>query len=663
MASAISEKNVQALASAFNGSKKSSKLNNSPIVGKGFDALYNSMQADRKTRTQLDQDSGMEKALENIDKSIDFATKMMLSAAKNMGLPGDDDSNKSKEMSDSANSIAQMMSTKAGIQAQMAVVEAHKNPALDLMSLKGKMVDYKDDTRHFFAPTGKPVTYRYNVSHNEQSQNAVVNLSFTIRDASGRVVRTASHVGGEVGEHEFVWDGKDNFGNKVSTGEYTLQVKAKGNKYSSGQLKSLHATASTTLSGIVDRVKIENGTATAVYINGKAISRDQISDVRDAENPDLGVKLTTDLIDKVVELDFSKAQVRDGALQVYFKNNVENSGDQIVKIFDESGKYIKTLTSTKEIKTGVGAIKFTPEQTQLENGNYKVEVYVQDKTNPDNIKDIKLKYEHHEAVAAVSKQNDTFMSHNANHFSPYSINSIISGNYQTPTARKIAQYQGSIVSFRDDFFQFNNGVDNSTTFNGINKPQENAVISCTNMTIYDTETNDLVAIIRSEYKPYHDLDDESKNKLRGYIHAQYNTYNYDLLSSVERLELNRHIESQLKLDNLKVKEDLQESYDKGLVAMSFPSWNGTKTGGNIAVNNPLIAKDGRTYRREFTPIYIRDNDGSMVPGKTKHAFDKGLVESVEIEDGGLSCSLKIAGRDNPISEDLVQNKRQARTTN
>ena len=89
------------------------------------------MHAPRKSVSELNgNEDDMQKALDNIEEAMNFAVQLLLSSAKNMGMPGDDSSSsQAQEMSMHANSIAQMMSTKASVKAQMQLIQAQKNPA------------------------------------------------------------------------------------------------------------------------------------------------------------------------------------------------------------------------------------------------------------------------------------------------------------------------------------------------------------------------------------------------------------------------------------------------------------------------------------------------------------------------------------------------------
>lgn len=626
-----------------------SKLDKSPIKSESFSQFYEAMQADRKTRSQI-EGADIEKARENIDKAIDFSTQLMLAAAKNMGFPdGDGSSNKSKEMSDAANSIAQMMATKASIGAQMAAIEAQKNPVVDLMSLKDKIVEYKDDTRGFI---GEPVTYNYKVSHEEASPSAVVNLTFTIRDKEGLAVRTVRQTG-KVGEHKFVWDGKNDKGQTMLPGSYTLDLRAEGRKTENGTSITFPVKAGAVLSGVVESIKFDNGVAVGVMINGNLIKRDQISNVRDFVKPKEDNTLNPDLIGKLVELDFSRAQVKNGSLEVYFNNHIENSGKVTVKIYDESGqKYIKTLEIpdeiSDEIEVGIG--KLSPQDHGLEDGNYSVKVYIADISDKEEPVDVELKYKTKLMVAGINSRAGTFMSTEEDVYSPHNIDSIV-GNYTTRFNQRKEDFDGAEVKYKDDLFTFAVGAAAKTL--KINKPEEEAVISHGEMTIYDPVTSDLVATVKGEYRPYDYLDDPSRLLMDNLINRKHDGLVYDALSKEQRLEINRRIEAELlapvvdillpladpllivdPLDppaRLALQPQYQEDYDDAKALITFSVWDGMLSDGTRAV-------EGKEYMRQFTAVYSKAN-GEVFSGETGAEFSTDMVEFIEEQGRELSLTL------------------------
>lgn len=52
----------------------------------------------------------------------------------------------------------------------------------------------------------------------------VSTVSFSIKDATGKVVRTDSQTQLKKGEHDYKWDGRDDKGNKMGSGEYTVAI-------------------------------------------------------------------------------------------------------------------------------------------------------------------------------------------------------------------------------------------------------------------------------------------------------------------------------------------------------------------------------------------------------------------------------------------------------
>lgn len=612
--------------------------NKGALKSEQYGKFFESMQADRKTASQL-RGADVTEAMKGIDDAIDFSTKMLLASAKNMGLPGGDgDSSKTREISEAANAIAAMMGTKANIQSQLAQIEAQKNPAVDLMSLKGKVVDYKDDVKSFF---GEPVKYNYKIEHSEQSPSAVVNLTFTIKDKEGKTV-LVSRQSGKTGEHEFVWNGKDDNGDLVLPGQYKLEIKAEGRKSEGGKSLTFPVKASATLSGTVESVKIENGTATGVIINGKLVKRDMISDVRDVEKPKEEAEyLNAELIGKRVKLDFSRGQVIDGELDVYFVNHVEKAEKIKIKVFDQDNKFIKTLEPRDKVGVGTGKVHFSTREHGLEDGNYIFKTYVVDNSDPSSPVDVELAYDKTVVVAGINKQDKLLMSTEEQMYSPYNIESVV-GKYLTPLAERRQEYLGTRIVYGNDTFKYEPNKPVNFT---VSKPQEDGVLAYGQMSVY--EGNDLVAIVKGKYDLFNMLDQPSQGKLNGYMRGEFNVTRSDTLTQNELNQLNTHIESELRLNNLALKPEFVEDYGNGLVKLTF-NWNGKKTQiPNVGVD----VNRNVQLRRDFTPIYARP-DNSTYGGVTGIHRESAIVKSVDEEGGKLSLNLD---NGNSISEDLVLN--------
>ncbi len=81
-----------------------------------------------------------------------------------------------------------------------------------------------------------------------------IESTVTIRDASGKAVRTIKAGAGAAGKHDIAWDGMDDSGNVLPNGTYTVEVSAKN---ASGGMVS----TSTRVRGVVTSVTFENGGA------------------------------------------------------------------------------------------------------------------------------------------------------------------------------------------------------------------------------------------------------------------------------------------------------------------------------------------------------------------------------------------------------------------
>lgn len=106
----------------------------------------------------------------------------------------------------------------------------------------------------------RPLALGYNLGSD------AVESTITIRDASGKAVRTMAAGGGTAGRHDAFWDGMDDSGNAMPAGTYTVEVTAKN--ASGGQV-----TTSTRVKGVVTSVTFENGSAELIIgASGQHIS-------------------------------------------------------------------------------------------------------------------------------------------------------------------------------------------------------------------------------------------------------------------------------------------------------------------------------------------------------------------------------------------------------
>ena len=215
------------------------------------------------------------------------------------------------------------------------------------------------------------------------------------------------------------------------------------------------------------------------------------------------------------------------------------------------------------------------------------------------------------------------------------------GDYMTPIEERIQGYLGKKVNYRNDLFKFqqNAGEVNFMAF----QPEEDGVINYGQMAIYDVNNNELVKIIKGEYKPYEYLDDDSKIIINNFFNETFNENDYQNLNEQQLIQTNFYIENQLKLDNIHLLQEYKDYYDQGIVLLTYPSWDGSFD------DSDEVASIDHVFRRDFTPIHARE-DGSSFSGNTDREVLIANVESVDQEDGKLILNM-VGG--SKVPEDLI----------
>ncbi len=113
--------------------------------------------------------------------------------------------------------LEQMMNMSESI-SQLAVAQAVGN-GTQMVGLIGKEVAYTGDTVAYQAPGDQSVGLQLDAPADT--------VTVTVYDAQGNLVKTIDKDGPlEAGDNELVWDGTDNNGNPVESGDYSFKVSA-----------------------------------------------------------------------------------------------------------------------------------------------------------------------------------------------------------------------------------------------------------------------------------------------------------------------------------------------------------------------------------------------------------------------------------------------------
>lgn len=141
--------------------------------------------------------------------------------------------------------------------------------AVSAVSFVGKSVEAFGDT---MALSGDTASYVYTLPQD------VASSTVTIKDSSGKIVRTIANAPTAEGKHALTWDGKDDQGNDLDDGIYTFSVAAKD---SNGNAVDV----TTAIAGTVKGVTVENGVVVLDLGNDQLV---KVTDIFTVTNPPAG---------------------------------------------------------------------------------------------------------------------------------------------------------------------------------------------------------------------------------------------------------------------------------------------------------------------------------------------------------------------------------------
>lgn len=163
--------------------------------------------------------------------------------------------------------------------AQFASVESLNNMSSQLNTLV--VAQASANQMSTASLVGKDVAYQSNTVQLVPGQTATVNATLAssassvttvIKDGSGRTVRTLRQGAAQAGPVSISWDGRDDNGNPLAAGAYTISVVA-----ADGSAKPV--TASTSGSGRVTGVSFQDGVP-ELLVNGGKVKLADVTEIR-----------------------------------------------------------------------------------------------------------------------------------------------------------------------------------------------------------------------------------------------------------------------------------------------------------------------------------------------------------------------------------------------
>lgn len=615
-------------------------------------SLYSEKNAPRKNLSDLKKgdNGGFNKMQEELKKSKDLVVRVMLEESKNIDPFGEDGNNVGKNMADSMLTIAELDS--AGIQGRYMeeMVNAQKNSLCSPYELQGAEIGYDDAKRIF---DGKnPVEFNYELNYDNNYEGGIIKTTVTIKDSDGKVVATAP-ASANKGDNIFTWDGlgKGNRGSEalMPIGEYTIEVKATGSKGGS----SFPVNVVTNKTDVVQSVEIENQMPTKLHLKGgRVIEYSQFTQYHGKTKeaiPD--VKAEDSMLEKKVTLDFSKAFVKNGSMQIHYDNTVENQGNVKISLMDSTtGLDIKTIYYQGKLNYGEGQITLKDEIKGLQDGKYKVSITVEDITDPQNTTQTQLKTLFERKVKTVGKDNNTIIDDHKREYSAELIK-LISSDFMSPFEYSRANYIGKEIEFAVNEIPF--GAEKLEFTHNVQKSEADGLPFITQLWVRDTE-GELVDIVNNYFNPidmatteaaegeisgadrlrekfntdFVNIDEENQDKLykeafqellsspEQYIKAEYRTeksfshkYSWD-----GKFDSKRHKEGEAKEGEI-YRVEVQNTY----INASGDQFKDMVAGpdGQMKVRDNTITDKGivsELSQDEFGNVTIILEDGSTVPG-------------------------------------------------
>lgn len=567
------------------------------------------------------------KIREQIEKSKDFAIKMLFASTKNIDPFSESSSNQSSEMLQTTNLIAQLDASVAEQYKFDEMLLAIKNQNFNATALQGREVHYDNSSKYFSGKSALIFHYLNDVGEDKENISHI-STAISIISPEGRKVRGAK-ISSKDGEDYYEWDGKDDNGKQVEKGLYTIQLESVGYKRENGKEFPFPINSSATLSGEIASVEIKNGITTNIILkNGQKIERDAIVAInskKESELPD--VKADVQFIGKKVEIDLTKVKISQENTDIYYNNHIKNNTGAKIKLFDKHHKLVKVINYDKTLNVGAGSIRLSKEVKGIASGIYTVNLQVKDADD----KLISLPEKQEITVSGINIENNNIISASDNREYPARNIRVAKDDVviSRPEIARAAAFNGKEVIFKDNLFTYVQGEKLEPSII-IEKEKEDSLFYQSCMYIYN-QKNQLVKTVNVDYNIYGSMSEEGKNAVEKHVLERYNK-NYQELSQQEKMEVDLEIEKFIISNPSYFQTSFMELATKRQIQIDY-LWDGTSD------IDGYVPNTGEVYSVEFEHRFVKASGEIFTNGTRDFAKSLGIVQGSVVEGDKIILTL------------------------
>ncbi len=607
------------------------------------------------TIKELNNQRDFESLIEQVDKDIDMAIKIMMVTAENMDPEGED--SKASDMAATSNVIASLSGTKSNVYAMQAMKDAIENPGFSATEIQDRSIKYDDATRYFDG--NDPVEFNFQINYEDRSETPYINANYHIMNAKNEIIFRGQLSNLKRGDNKFLWNGELNdyakaansvitqSGDKITApGEYSIKVFAKGSvKGLEGKRQEVAIAATTEISGIAKEIILNEGRADRIVLdNGKIINKLSVTKINSIPEKDDSFKADIAMIGDNAKLDLSKFEIKNGLAKIEYFNKYPSNEKVSVKIKDMNGFNITSIDLNHPLSYGHGFINLSKDDTEhISDGNYKAQIELYDKeTNTTNL----INGEHEIVISGVNTRKNEVTDVEGDKFDAKLITDIFRPAI-TELDNLKAEYLNKDIDYSNELIKFNGKsyeVDHLVPL-----PDDNAILHSTELHVHNMENNKVdIKTFRPNY--YNLLNDDAKKIIDQEIINSYAqdfgaNISYSILPSAQKTDIDKLIKNKIN-EEIKaeksgaspeeivhwIDEKYKEIYVKDSVIPMQYSWDGAFNEEYYPDGKGNIARKNDEFKVSFSHNYLKDDGTSFGSNVNDAPVESSTIEEI-IKDG------------------------------